>query len=474
MARQKRESQLGTFFLTQQIEPEYWKWENLGKANDENVTNKMRQYLKDKNYKAFVWYLSCLLDKTQSPDGDFMGDWEIEEMHYIIHDKDVRKVWDEGSMQMVLEVKAPHIHIAVKFKKGKNKGATLSQIARLTGVAPEYIEPPKSGRYSWDNYRAYLIHAKDQDKFQYSYEEVVTMVGKDYASIYHECIDQWKRAAVKKQNTQAKKDVDWLEHQILTGQVVRSQIFLTDEYYQIYSQEKRRIDDAFDTYGQRKMYRAIQALENGEFKTKVVYVTGKPGVGKTRYVNDLIKRLREENPDWGVCKTASSNPVDDYNGEEILFMDDVRGNTMRATDWLKLLDPWNISPSSARYRNKIVSARIIFITATMTPWEFFYYSKGVGSGTAQEEAVDQFLRRLHAIVKVIRFGEVSIQRALLDGKEHNYPVPISGTISDALDEYGYGQAVKNLSSNIAIEDDEELTNLSYDEKINRLADELSV
>lgn len=79
---------------------------------------------------------------------------------------------------------------------------------------------------------------------------------------------------------------------------------------------------------------------------------------------------------------------------------------MRADDWLKLLDPYNVSPSSARYRNKNVVARAIIITATIHPVEFFYYANEFRRGVGAEEAIDQFLRRLTALVEVISYDEV--------------------------------------------------------------------
>ncbi len=42
-------------------------------------------------------------------------------------------------------------------------------------------------------------------------------------------------------------------------------------------------------------------------------------------------------------RTASSNPFDEYLGEEIIKMD-LRGMAMTASDWLQLMDPrasWN-------------------------------------------------------------------------------------------------------------------------------------
>lgn len=374
----------------------------------------------------FVWLLenngpSKIAGGASEPTG-----WIVEEAYVILHDKDVREIWDEKLMRNVIEVKPEHFHCSFKFKKGANVGANINNIAHALTVEPQYVEKPKAGRFAWDNQLAYLIHAKDIDKHQYDPSEVYSYRGKPYIEIYQESKERWERGAIKKQNIQAQEDIDWLESAILQGKLTKSEVILTDDYYKIYSLYKRRIDDAFDTFGQRKMYKALQRLENGDFKTSVFYVMGKPGRGKTSFAWELARQVQEKarvemNEDWTVCSTAATNPVDDYQGQEILLMDDARGNAMRADDWLKLLDPWHASPASARYRNKVVVANTIIITSTIPPAEFFYYTKGVGQGTAQAEAIDQFLRRLLAVVEVINFDEIISRRAeKLPEGESNY------------------------------------------------------
>ena len=414
--KQTRVNDLMTFSLTQILDPTYFNLEN------EKAQSYMTQYIQNKDLKGIMTLISYLLKQCS---------WECSEMYGIIHDKDVRYVWDESVLSMVYEPKSAHVHISVRFKDKCNANANVNTIAKVLGVEPQYIEKPKSGRYSWNNQLAYLIHAKDKDKYQYSPNEVYTYKGESYTKIYHENIEMWNKGAVKKENQQTVEDVEWLEHGVLTGQIVRSQIMLTNSYYKIYSQHKRRIDDAFDTYTQRKMYKALEKLKSGEFKTSVYYIMGAPGSGKTRfaieYANHLVKRAKEElGEDWSICSTASTNPVDDYMGEEVLIMDDVRGSTMRADDWLKLLDPYNASPSSARYRNKVVTARVIIITAVIPPYEFFYYTKGVGQGAAQSEAIDQFLRRLLSIVEVINYDKLIVKRALPTDKSRSYSVGTNG------------------------------------------------
>lgn len=101
------------------------------------------------------------------------------------------------------------------------------------------------------------------------------------------------------------------------------------------------------------------------------------------------------NQTWDYCITASTNAFDEYNGQEILFLDDIRGDSLTVSDWLKLLDPFMISPISARYHNKMGAAKVIIITSTKEPLEFFEQAKGnIG------EDLGQFIRRIDYLLTI--------------------------------------------------------------------------
>ena len=345
---------------------------------------------------------------------------QIEEIHIIIHDQDVREVWDNIANNYVIEQKPPHFHALIRFWKdetGKLWGGTIDKIANSVGLETQYIEKPRKGKYAYDNMLAYLIHIKDADKHQYDVSEVKSMglmdtnknkpLFKTYEQYYSERRKDWLEGRAKKKREKANIDIDMLEELILTGQVVKNQILLTDEYFDIYARNKRRCDDAFDTYAQKKIARTIQAMENGEFKVSVFFITGASHSGKSVFTDNLVKQIQKDikaemGVDWSVCSVASNNPFDEYLGEEILVMDDLRGMSLTPSDWLKLLDPDRINTGSARYRNKKMACRVIVINSEKDVLEFFYYLKGNGGGDAKAEALDQFFRRILARVKVYR------------------------------------------------------------------------
>lgn len=158
------------------------------------------------------------------------------------------------------------------------------------------------------------------------------------------------------------------------------------------------------TLGEVKATRTKKALENGEFKKSIFFITGKSGLGKSNLAKELVRnltKLAENNEQaWSSVVTAGTNIFDEVNGEEILLLDDVRGDSLTASDWLKLLDPYNISPISARYHNKIGAARVIVITSTKHPLEFFFKTKG-----NEIEDLSQFIRRFDFLMTLTNDGE---------------------------------------------------------------------
>lgn len=425
MARTKNEAGLQTCELTQELMPEYWHIPD----GDTTLPALLKQ-AESGDIKPLMQYLGDALSRKNI---------FATEMHGILHDKDVQRQWSEREQKEILVQKTAHIHILMKFEDERHRG-TLNDIASACLVEPQYIEKPQRGRYAYDNMLSYLVHAKYEDKYQYRADEVITIIpvdkdgkplsksARNYSDIYNERFAEWVkgRAAIKKKTAMA--NVDYVVQQILQGKITRSQVMLTDELFTVYSYNDKRIDDAFRIYGEHKAYKALQALQNNEFKVSVFFITGRSGSGKTRFANQFIDTLLAKNEGWQVCKTAATNPVDDYNGEEILFMDDVRGAAMSATDWLKLLDPYNVTPSSARYHNKTVAARVIIITSEKNPLEFFYYVR-TGGGN-RSEALDQFIRRIEALVTVIPYSDdynqtnIAIQTTSVVGN-HRVVIPNS-------------------------------------------------
>ena len=373
----KKEANLTAIMLVQQLEDEHWKtW-------DDTTSVKLAR---DGDIRPLLETVINKLNKANIT---------VKEAYGIKHDKDEVRVWDQKLMKNSIEKKAIHVHFLFKFERG----ASLNKIALAIGIEPQYLEKLKSGRYGYDNCLAYLVHAKDEQKYQYQPEEVETVLGEDYSSIYHRKMHTWLKGRATKKVKETNLSIDWLCEQILEGRITKNNIMLTDDYYTIYGQHKRRINEALETAGERRSYRTIAELEAGEFKKTVIFISAKSGMGKTKLAKELIKIIKntasENGSYWESCVTASTNPFDEFNGQELLLLDDIKGFSLTTSDWLKLLDPYMISPVSARYHNKMGSAKIIIITNTKSPIPFFYHTKGNNN-----EDLGQFVRRIDLLVHV--------------------------------------------------------------------------
>lgn len=318
----RKEADLSAFGLAQQLEESYWNW-----------SDKDLQAIVKKDTLAIAEVVGYKI---------LCAGMLIDEMHVIIHNKDNREVWDEASSGYVIEQKPDHIHILCRFGKdanGKTRGGTITKIAGALGVEPQYVEKPRRGKDAYDNMLAYLIHIKYAEKAQYDPAEVITCTsthkgqpwgnGKEFMDYYHERKKEWLEGRAKIKAEAAKVNIDMLEERILTGEICRNQILLTDELYDIYARNKRRCDDAIDTYAQRKIAKTVQAMENGNFKLSVFFITGKSHSGKSMFTDALVKYVQKDaekelGEHWSVCSVAASNPFDEYMGEEILVMDDLR------------------------------------------------------------------------------------------------------------------------------------------------------
>lgn len=399
----KKEAKLGCCMITQDYVLQHWSWDTADSAA-----------LSSKDTQAIAAIIRRKLDSAGMT---------VAEMYVIQHDKDEHNTWDDTAMKWVVDYKTSHIHAVIKFKD--KCGGTVNQIAAVVGLESQYVQRPARGRYAYDNMLSYMTHIKYLDKHQYKPDEVITVCGKSYNAVYHEREQEWIKGRAKLVADKHRADIDWLEQMILTGQVKRNQVLLTDEYYEVYARNKRRCDDAFDTYAERKIYKAIQALNEGAYRLCVYFITGRSGAGKSRFtdalVANILKSVRETmGEQWEVKSAAASNPFDTYRGEEVLVMDDVRGVALTASDWLKLLDAERVHEGSARYSNRIVAPRVIIINSEKDVLQFFYYVKQSGGGD-RSEAMDQFLRRIMAHITVYKVPDSADERRVNIGLSKEVP-----------------------------------------------------
>lgn len=371
--KMKKEALLTSVAITQYFDTSYWKngWDE--------------ELIKSENVEKILEEIVRRVSEVAT----------VSEAYAIKHDKDTSVGFDSVTNSTTSKLNEPHIHALLKF----SKGATLTDLAVKIGLKAQYLEKAKSGRYGYDNLLAYLIHAKDKDKYQYSPDEVFTLIGTNYLEVYHKRKESWLKGKAKKEVQQSYEDIDLLIDNILNENITKQEILLNKKYHTLYTVHRVRINDAIRTVGEIKSAKVKYELEHKEFKKTVIFIYGKSGLGKSTFAKELTKDIVQlaklNNQKWQSVLTAGTNMFDEVNGEEILLLDDVRGDSLTASDWLKVLDPYSISPVSARYQNKTAASKVIIITSSKHPLTFFYHTKG-----NFQEDLSQYVRRIEQLVTV--------------------------------------------------------------------------
>lgn len=436
MAKERR---VKGFTLTQQLDPQYWYFGNIDPQTE--------GYEYDENEAEFYGYhwvdYENPDDEGNFPSGhivesaingtpEVLGRYLIERLeglHYlpgnsdgvthpqvtsayiIKHDRDTQPAFaDDGSPVLdedgnqAYVPKALHVHMVVTM----DKELTFDEIGYLMGVKSNYIEALGKGKWGVDNPLSYLIHIKYPEKYQYEPSDVVTLRGRPYEEIYKERHESWlkSRGSVRVAKVNVQEVLNQMLIDCLSGDLNKGQILLDDTYSWVYAKNKAKIDDALSVYAQKRGLRAARRLENGEFRTRVIYVQGAAGAGKSYWAKNILipalieqgrSRFKEE---WAIYSGGAMASLDTYSGEEIVLLDDIRPNAMSASEWLRLLDPEHANTAHARYRNKEnVAPRYIVMTAVHDPAAFFVRTS---RSADLDEPLDQFLRRISLITHVYR------------------------------------------------------------------------
>lgn len=347
---------------------------------------------------------------------------KLEAIYGITHDRDSREVWDDRLNDYVVELKPKHGHFVVKFKD-RDSGLSIKAISEAIGIEPQYVEKAGRGRHAYSNMLAYLIHIKDRDKFQYSPNDVLSLVPNGvpkYQEIYAENKKKWELGASMKTTQKAisPESVDDLYLRVINGEVTFQEIQLTDIYYQIYAQNITKFDKGFEAYRNRRMAIAADRMNKGELKTKVLYIQGEARTGKSRFAKELahafVNVAKKQGKRWEWGAGGAVNPTEQYTGQEVFVMNDLREHSMRPEDWLRLLDPENAEAIYGRYKSKVVCPEWIIITCHMDVYDFF---NSVRDQSKHFEPLDQFIGRLMARVVVLGHDDVRMYPKIEYDKE---------------------------------------------------------
>ena len=363
MAKRK---QTTTYIFEQQLKPDFWDWSEDSKKLFLNWENNKIEIFKE------------IYERV-----NLMSESEDLKIALIIHDKDI----SYGT-----KLVEPHIHGYIEFSNKKD----LNVLALNLGILPQYIESSGRGKYGKVNSKAYLIHAKDKDKYQYPASDVETFDTFDYEAFINQNKEDFENYSATRKREKSEESLDLVLSKVQLGELTYNDVMEDDNLAFLFGNNQQKFRERFNFYGERQAFLRLKSLELGEYQLTVLYIQGESEVGKSTLSREIALQVQSKLNEIGlrgdIYSASSANPFDDYYGEEILVLDDLRENNMSPSDWLKLFDPLNSARMSARYQNKRVVPRLIIMPVYKSPKLFF--------GEIKEEDLNQFLRRINFLLDV--------------------------------------------------------------------------
>lgn len=371
-----KRKQTTTYIFEQQLKPDFWDWSEDSKKLFLNWEKNKIEIFKEIYERVSL-----------------MSESEDLKIALIVHDKDI----SYGT-----KLVEPHIHGYIEFSNKKD----LNILALNLGILPQYIESSGRGKYGKINSKAYLIHAKDKDKYQYPASDVETFDTFDYEAFINQNKEDFEKYAATKKREKSDESLDLTLSKIQLGELTYNDVMEDDNLAFLFGNNQQKFRDGFNFYGERQTFLRLKSLERKEYQMTVIYIQGDSDIGKSELAKNIALQVQVKLNDLGlrgdIYSASSANPFDNYLGEEILLLDDVREDTMRASDWLKLFDPLNSARMSARYQNKLVVPRLIIMPVYMSPKLFF--------GRIKAEDLNQFLRRINFLVDVSLMHGSEVER----------------------------------------------------------------
>jgi hypothetical protein len=237
------------------------------------------------------------------------------------------------------EVSTTHYHIVIKFR-------SPTPFERIKSRFPYgKIENTRNLKASIQ----YLIHLNDKSKVQYSWDDIKT-----------NCMDMTPYKVLT--TSQQAVTLENIYHAIEKGEI--REYNKTDEIpISLFANNRTKIENALVWYREKIMATSDRNIT-------VIFMSGPTGVGKTTFAKKYC-----EARGLAKCISSSSNdPMQDYKGQPVLILDDLRDDAFKYHDFLKLLDNHTLSTSKSRYQNKAFIGDTIIITSTK-PIVDWYFNK---------------------------------------------------------------------------------------------------
>ena len=318
----------------------------------------------------------------------------IKKWAYILHDKDNYTKYDElENPEHKAGIHKPnHVHVYCNFGDDSIDHKLFAKWFKINDHSVKKIKTNAS------NCLLYFVHgtadAIEEGKFQYNWSEV-----KHSPNWNPELFTEEERFNLGIGNFKEYSYKEQIEkvHQI------------KDVTLRIKMQKK--LDDAFTT---ELKYRATFI----DRFIQVMFVTGESGTGKTTFARQFVEKLnyfdivpkeywrkssKSEDKekmfrhlDYGVSG-SSNDAFENYKGEDVYILDDMRDDSFSFTDLLKFLDNHTNSPVKSRYQNKCFFGVLLIITSKQALSDWY---KGDGKDKLDSATLKQLYRRISNYVVV--------------------------------------------------------------------------
>ncbi|MDK6810570.1 Rep family protein [Ligilactobacillus agilis] len=307
-----------------------------------------------------------------------------EQWAYILHDKDVN---EKG------EPIRPHFHVILKFKDAK----TISRIAKLFNDQQQYVEVWHN---TINNGYSYLIHETTNAKNKHHYDPSEVVASFDFVTR----IKQIREKVNKPSRHDIENFIDDYSNEQLTKEELQEKIGVLEM-----AKHKTLLDHIEDILAYKKHQRFLKDFKGQKCTT--YWIWGSSGIGKTKLVREVLEELHPNN---FIILGSQRDHFQEYKCQEFIVINDIRPNDYDYGQLLTLLDPWEIDKMApARYHDRYLNARSIYITTPYDPLSFYFECN------ISNQVVDSFeqLKRRIVSLKLIEDTYSDLKNELIKDEE---------------------------------------------------------
>lgn len=296
----------------------------------------------------------------------------------ILHDKDI----DKNGLP-----EDPHIQMMMSFENARY----VKSIAKELGDKPEYLEVWKGD--SRNGY-AYLIHATTEarHKHQYSVDEVKANF--DYPAMIQKMTQEVKSRETYRDSAKINMILDLVYSGEMTKDEAAEQLS-----GQQYAKASKSIDIVFNRHLEVQAEKWREEMIREGKCVKVIWICGNAGTGKTR----LAKAYAEKKGQPYYVSGSSRDIFQNYKGEHILILDELRPRNIPYHDLLRILDPFSVqwqTMAPSRYTDKALAVELIIVTSPFDPKNFYEVEFGGRTKAKEIDRFEQLERRIALVIKM--------------------------------------------------------------------------